>query len=223
MTFRLPLSAHRTAIMGRTGSGKTAMALFLLARSNFHEKPYYIVDYKGDNHIAEIDRAKPLDVNERPPTKPGLYVVRPLPHQQDEMEAWLWHVYNQENAGLYFDEAYMVPDDGAFPAILTQGRSKHINSIIISQRPAWISRFVFSEANQFGSFHLNDADDRKKLWRFLPQDKIVRKRLPDYHSVWYDVDNNDLTLLAPCPHPDESVDMIQSRLQSIQGTRRVAI
>lgn len=199
--------------MGRTGSGKTAMALFLLARANFNEKPYYVVDFKGDNHIAELDRAKEIGTRELP-AQPGLYVLRPLPHEQEQVEAWLWKVYNRENAGLYFDEAYMVPDDGAFPALLTQGRSKHINSIIITQRPAWISRFVFSEANQFASFHLNDADDRKKLWRFLPQDKIIRKRLPDYHSIWYDVDRNALVPLSPCPHPDVSVDMIQSRLVS---------
>jgi hypothetical protein len=204
--------------MGRTGSGKTALALFLLARANFHQKPYYIVDYKGDNHIGDIDRAKQIGLNETP-RQPGLYVVRPLPHEQDQAEAWLWRVYNQEDTGLYFDEAYMVPDEGAFPAILTQGRSKRINSIIITQRPAWISRFVFSEASQFAAFHLNDSDDRKKLWRFLPPDKIVRKRLPDYHSTWYDVGSNDLTLLGPCPHPDVSVDMIQSRL----NPRRVAI
>jgi DNA helicase HerA-like ATPase len=218
MAFKLPKDSHRTAIMGRTGSGKTALSLFVLSRANFEDKPYYIVDYKGDDHIAQLDRAKEIGLNETP-RHPGLYIVRPLPHETEAMEQWLWRVYEQGGTGLYFDEAYMVPDDGAFPAILTQGRSKRINSIIVTQRPAWISRFVFSEANQFASFHLNDADDRKKLWRFLPPDKIVRKRLPDYHSVWYDVDNNALSLLSPCPHPDASVDMIQSRLQP----RRVAI
>src|SRR5262249_979811 len=174
MTFELPRSDHRTAIMGRTGSGKTALALFLLSHSNFNEKPYYIVDYKGDQHISELNRAREIDLHELP-RQPALYIVRPLPHQQEAMEHWLWRVYSHGNSGLYFDEAYMLPDEGAFPAILTQGRSKGINSIVITQRPAWISRFVFSEANQFSAFHLNDRDDRKKLWRFLPDDRIIRK------------------------------------------------
>jgi len=218
VAFRLPRFDQRTAIMGRTGSGKTALALFLLSYSDFTERPHYIIDYKGDSHIAQLDRAKEIGLHEFP-RQPGLYVVRPLPHQSEATEAFLWKIYNHENAGVYFDEAYMVPDYGAFPAILTQGRSKGISSIVITQRPAWISRFVFSEANQFAAFHLNDRDDRKKLWRFLPEDRIVRKRLPDYHSVWYDVDRNDLTLLAPVPPPEQLIDAIQARLQP----RRIAI
>jgi len=197
--------------MGRTGSGKTVLALFLLSEANFQSKPYYIVDYKGDDHIAQLDRANEIGLTDLP-RKPGIYIVRPLPHQEEDVEKWLWRVYEAGNSGLYFDEAYMVPDNGAFPAILTQGRSKGINSLIITQRPAWISRFVFSEANQYAIFHLNDRDDRKKVWRFLPDDKIMRKRLPDYHSLWYDVDRNHLVPLRPVPPADVVLDRIQARL-----------
>lgn len=197
--------------MGRTGSGKTVLALWLLSHANFDQKPYYVIDYKGDDHIARLDRAREIALNEIP-RHPGIYVVRPLPHETENVERWLWRVYSNGNSGLYFDEAYMVPDDGAFPALLTQGRSKNINSIIITQRPAWISRFVFSEANQYAIFHLNDRDDRKKVWRFLPDDRIMRKRLPDYHSLWYDVDRNQLVPLKPVPPAEQIVDNIQAQL-----------
>lgn len=220
VTFRLPLHNHRTAVMGRTGSGKTVMGLFLLSGSNFEQKPYYIVDYKGDPYFQQIDRLREIGLHERPPTNPGLYVIRPIPKADDEaVNDWLLRIWEQENAGIMFDEAYMVPEDRGFISILTQGRTKHINSIINTQRPAWISRFVFTEANQLCAYHLNDKDDRKKLWRHLPEDKVVRQRLPDYHSIWYDVDRNELSLLGMVPHPDVLLDRIQTRLQP----RRVTI
>ena len=213
MPFILPKHNHRTSIMGRTGTGKTVMGAFILAHSNFHEKPYYIVDVKGEDLFDYTDRIKEIGLNETP-NKPGIYRVRPLmPAQQDQLEAWLWRVYNNENTGLFFDEAYMIPDDGAFPAILTQGRSKNINCLICTQRPAWISRFVFSEAHQFCVFHLNDKDDRTKVKRFLPPNTPIHKRLPPHHSLWYDVSNDRLTPLSPVPDGKTIMDKIHDRLK----------
>jgi hypothetical protein len=193
------------------------MGAFILSHSNFDEKPYIIVDYKGEQLYDQTDRIKELALNELP-AKPGVYRVRPIPNDDENMERFLWRVYNRENIGLLFDEAYMVPDDKAFPAILTQGRSKHINSIILTQRPAWISRFCFSEAHHFCVFHLNDKDDRTKVKRFLPINTPIHKRLPAHHSLWYDVSRDDLTPLSPVPAGEAIIERIHDRLKPKKWT-----
>jgi hypothetical protein len=57
-------------------------------------------------------------------------------------------VWAQENTGIYIDEGYMLGvRNPALNACLTQGRSKRIEMMILSQRPVWMSKFVFSESN----------------------------------------------------------------------------
>jgi hypothetical protein len=195
--FRFPSRRQRTAIMGRTGSGKTQFASWLLLESYSAKQPWVIIDYKYDDLLNSVDRITEIGLTDNP-KHPGLYIIHPTPGQDDEVEAWLWKVWATENTGLYFDEGYMIPDREAFNAILTQGRSKNIPAIILSQRPSWISRFVFSEADYYTVFHLNDRKDRKRVGEFLPQG-AVEARLPEYHSRWYDVGNDALFQLKPVP------------------------
>jgi hypothetical protein len=211
--FRLPGMTERVAIMGRTGSGKTQQANWLVSKAPFHKMPYCIVDYKGDDLINSIDRIKEIGLNEAIPKSPGLYVLRPTGGSKDEdleVEKWLWKLWAREGAGLYVDEAYMLPDKGAFQAILTQGRSKRIPAIVLTQRPSWISRFVFSEADFYSVFHLNDKDDRLKINRFMPKTDDIR--LPDFHSRWYDVKRDNEFVLAPCPSAEIIAQTIDDRL-----------
>lgn len=209
MSFRLPDHTQRLTINGRNGSGKTQFANWVLSQAPFDRIPYVIIDYKGDDLIGKIERARPLDFSEKLPRHPGIYVVRPLPKVDDErLESWMWRVWHRGSTGLYFDEAHVVPvRSGAFQAILTQGRSKHIPAIIISQRPSMVSRFVFSEANFYAMFHLNDKRDRDTVSAFTPTREHVEwdmeRTPPEFSARWYDQAKHFSAWLAPCP--DESV------------------
>lgn len=200
--------------MGRTGSGKTVHAAWQLSRAPFDKQPYIIVDYKGDELLCSIDRAKEIGFNEIP-KHPGLYIIHPRADQEDEVEAWLWRIWQREKVGLYFDEAYMLPRQKAFQAILTQGRSKRIPAIIVTQRPAWISRFVFSEADFYAVFHLNDMRDQKSVGEFTPNTPLwdFGQRLPDYNCRWYDVGKDYSCRLLPAPKGDAILDFIDQRLK----------
>lgn len=209
---RLPNNSQRLAVVGRTGSGKTQAALWHLSNRNFDVRPWVIYDFKMDDHIEKLD-AEEIDL-EFVPKKPGLYVVHPHPSQQEEVNEHLWKIWAKERIGIFADEGYMIPNpvkNNAFQACLTQGRSKQIPMIILSQRPVWLSRFVFSESDFFQIFQLNDLDDEKTVQRYI-REKISTNSLPDYHSYYYDVSNRSLTGFSPVPDEATIIDSINSRL-----------
>lgn len=209
--FRLPARTHRAAIFGRTGTGKTQFGAFILSAANFDEQPWVIVDYKRDELLNAIDRAKEIGFDDIP-KHPGLYILHANPEENDEqINAFMRKVWKQTHVGLLFDEMYMVPQRPALPPLLIQGRSLHIPVISLSQRPSWLSRFVLSEADHVASFHLNDPDDQKKVARLMPSGALDT-RLRNYHCQWYDVGQNALFPLAPCPDADTILDRIDDRL-----------
>jgi hypothetical protein len=214
--FHFPRTDERVLIIGRTGSGKTQLGLHVLAKSPFHAQPYVIVDQKRDKLIRSIDRVKEIDLN-TVPDDPGLYVIRPLPGQEDETENWLWKVWSHEQVGLFFDEATLVPNQNAYPAILRQGRAKNIPLISLSQRPKDIPREVYSESEHIAVMALQDERDRKTVGFFTPEG-MLDKRLKRHYAYWYDVLQHDDTddvpyfVIEPVPEWDEIRGLIEKRL-----------
>lgn len=222
MDFKLPTYKERLTVIGRTGSGKTVFGVHMLSLAPFDRQPYIVVDYKGDELIADIDRIRDIGLKEKLPRAPGLYRVAPMPGDEEGMEDWLWKVWEHEKLGLFFDEAYSLPKSGnsqAFRSILTQGRSKRIPAIVLTQRPAWLSQFVFSEADHYSMFRLNSHEDEKTVKRFVPKDKVdLSGALPEFHSYWYDVKRDNVFFMRPAPPSDIIVDRIQSRLSPTRRT-----
>lgn len=218
--FVLPRDDEHTAIVGRTGSGKTVMGGWLLSTRDLKNDTWVIIDYKGDEMLNSISRSREIDYN-HVPQHPGLYILHANPDENDDMEAWLRRVWHQGNVGLYADEGYMLPTDGGYRNILTQGRSKRIPTITLSQRPVEIDRFVFSEASHVAFFHLNDNRDLKTVRMFTPPGFIEwippefekEPRLPDRHARWYNIKSDSRFVLKPVPSPDEIVSTIDAQLE----------
>lgn len=196
---RLPGDDQRHSIIGATGSGKTQAALHHLSMRNFHEMPWLAYNFKSDQSIDSIPGALHIGLDEVP-DKPGVYVTHPLPSDEPAVENQMWHIWKRGNTGVYIDEGYMVGrNNQAFRALLTQGRSKRIPMIILSQRPVWMDRFVFSESEFYQIFRLQHRKDRKTVQEFIPESINLEKRLPDYHSYYYDVGANRAHILRPVP------------------------
>jgi DNA helicase HerA-like ATPase len=206
--FRLPGARDRQAIMGRTGSGKTHFATWALSQQNWPHVPWSIIDYKRDGLLGDLP-ADELAVTAKAPRHPGLYVVHPRPDEADEVEAYLWRLWERGRGGVFVDEAHILPDKGGLQAILTQGRSKGIPAIVVTQRPAWVSRFTFSEADYISAFHLNDKRDRQTVAAFLPVD--IERTLPARHSWFYDVSRDRAYRMLPVPGQDEILDIYDRR------------
>lgn len=216
--IRLPGPTHRTVIVGRTGSGKTQAAVWHLSHANFDTQPWVIVDYKGDDLIGAIDRAQPIDFSVVP-EQPGVYILSVLPGEEDELSDWFYRAWAKEDIGIFVDEGYMIDrNDRWFNACLTQGRSKHIPMIVLSQRPVWLSRFVFSEADFFQVFDLTHVKDMDKVREYIRDDDRLQldKPLEDFHSFYYDVGKRRLETFGPVPEAGKMLHTIDARLAQLE-------
>jgi hypothetical protein len=226
--FRFPGDTDRLAIVGRTGSGKTVAAVWHLSLRNYDQKPWIVYDFKGDELINSIEGAQYLDVTEPPPNHPGVYIVRlhPFDVESGALENQLRQIWERGDVGVYVDEGYMLGQrNNWFRSLLTQGRSKHIPMIVLSQRPVWMDRFVFSESEFFQVFHLQHDDDKKIVEGFLPghlrKDPETGKRiapLPEYWSYYADIKAGTMRRMKPVPDGDAILDTFARRLARIPRT-----
>ena len=207
-----PNDTQRITVIGKTGSGKTQAGAWLLARRSYTTRPWIVFDYKYEKLFSEISHIEEIGLKRRPPKHPGLYVVHPNPADVDDVEQMMWEIWRREGTGIFVDEGYMIPSRSpAFQAILTQGRSKRIPLIMLTQRPAWVTRFAFSEADYIQCFQLTDTRDKKTVREFMPM-PLERDLPAPYHSWWWDNGRNYKAILQPVPPRDTILDIFHSRL-----------
>jgi len=216
---RLPSTGSRTALVGRSGTGKTQAGAWLLSTRDFDKRPWIIFNSKGDELLNRIP-AVGISIQDDPPTEAGLYVVRPLPKMDDiYVDEFFQNCWQQENIGLYFDEGYSIPKFSSWLlALLTQGRSKQIEMIILSQRPKKVSPEIFSEADFFGVFDLAIRDDRKTIAEYTGENEFPK--LQQFYWWWYDV-NKDIThKMSPVPSADTIIEYFTNRIITIEASKR---
>ena len=212
-TLILPNDSHRLAVVGRTGSGKTQAAVYWLSGRSWDKKPWVVFNFKGDDLIDKIPGTFDLDVTDKAPKHPGLYIMRPLVADKDDKEKldqFLMRCWQRENIGLYIDEGYMATGLKWFRACLTQGRSRHVPMIVLSQRPVWLDVFVWSEADFYQAFHLNRLEDQIKTAEMVPGFRGLK--LPEYFSLWHDVKQGASMMLAPVPAEDAILQLYRERM-----------
>jgi hypothetical protein len=212
--FRFPTDTEHVAIFGRNGSGKTQFACWLLSERSFDRMPWIVLNFKGDDLIEEIAGARPMAVTDAIPSKPGIYVCSALvtdKEDQEKLDGLFQRCWAKENVGIYVDEGYMASGLKWFRACMSQGRSKHVPLIILSQRPVWMDRFVWSEASLFVAFDLNLQDDKDTADRMIPGYRKVT--LPAFHSVFHDVKANQSAILTPAPDRETILQRFRSRMR----------
>jgi hypothetical protein len=199
-------------------------AAWHLSNAEFHLMPWLVYDFKRDSlleKIAEIKGTEHIDVSFMP-KKPGIYFVHPHPDDKEVVQAQLMKVWEQQNTGVFIDEGYMVSSSpnskSSLRLLLTQGRSLHIPMIMLSQRPVWLDRFVFSESDFYQVFALNHVGDRNKIMEYIPHD--ISNHLPAYHSYWHDVSGRETVVLKPVPTDNEIFEVIDRKLETLRAKKR---
>ena len=217
-TVTFPGPDQRVAIVGRTGSGKTTAALWHLSGKDFEAQPWLMVNTKGDPHLlklASLEGVQTISVHDTPDEK-GLYHVLPkMPEQGPELDEMIGRVWEKQNCGIYIDEGYMIKPDKNLNACLTQGRSRNIPMIVLSQRPVWISKFVFSECDYVQLFNLSRRNDRIAATDFVPVDKDYR--LAPHCSYWYNEATELLVEFGPVPNNAAILDTFRAKFPPEQA------
>lgn len=203
VAFRFPPGDSRTVVIGASGSGKSTFGAWLLSHVRFDKRPWVVIDYKKEEFYERLPRGaiRPLKLG-RMPDRRGLYLMNIQPGMEEETNDWFWNIWKKGNVGIFADEASLLPKGDAFKAILRQGRSKRIPVIALTQRPVDVQREIFSEANYYSLFRLNDRRDYKVVEGFVPIDSSKLK-LAEHHSIWYDAGRNALFHMRPVPQPEE--------------------
>lgn len=162
---------EHVTIVGMTGSGKTTLAQRLLDyrvwRMMFVTKPDDL-SWKGWQSVSRAERIKPRPSRwEGEPDRGTSWRLYPSYERSGiEFKRAMDRAWVDGSWAVYVDEAYHVQAKGLehdLVKLLTQGRSKRITVVSGVQRPAWVSRFVFSEAIHLFTFQCGDKRDLKAL------------------------------------------------------------
>lgn len=206
---QLPLiePGKRAIISGRTGSGKSTLANWLLNRSPLH---WIIINpkwTKSYNKLTDLNIIKKFDVKtiERSIYKFKYTVYNPTSAEADNefLDAVILYLHQSySELGLVIDELYTVHKNGiageGLISWLTRGRELKQSFIGLTQRPAFVSKFVYSEADYVGIMSLSMLADRKRVFEFTGRPEVLKK-LDARDWLWYNVSADDLRYFGSVP------------------------
>jgi hypothetical protein len=201
---------ERFVIAGRTGSGKSTLASWFLAGSSQHWvilNPKHTPFYRQLPDSIVYRKFKPWDLLSD--ARRRKFVVLELsgeesqPYFMDGIIAWLHATL--KNIGVCCDELYTLHASSgrAGPGLvgwLTRGREYKQSFLGLTQRPVWVSRFVFSEASYLIEMDLTFEDDRETLYEYTGS-PYFRARVLGHRWLCYNVSLDATTLYGPVPPP----------------------
>jgi len=200
-------AGERAIVAGRTGSGKSSLARWLLVRSVGH---WVIINPKHTKAFDSLPDSNIVEKMESAAIAKSMQdyrftIINPpsnqaTPEHLDALISWLHD--NYKNIGLVVDELYAIHSNGragqGLIGWLTRGRELKQSFLGLAQRPSWLSKFLFSEAEYICSMSLSMDDDRKRMYEMTGRLEF-RDKLPPYYWLWYDVSEDELRKMGRVP------------------------
>lgn len=210
----LPGIGERVISIGATGSGKTTQNIWLLRR--VPTTPAIIYDTKHEPKFLDLPKsALATDIGEveslADDGETDYIVFRPPLEEMSDpvvLDNYLWlHLKHFPGVTCYIDELLSFHRGGhagkGLTALLTQGRSFNITTMMSTQRPSFISNFAFSEAQRFYVLHLTLKKDKKRVAEFIP-DYDDLPDPPKFAFYYYSIADREIKLFAGVT-PDKDI------------------
>jgi hypothetical protein len=174
-------SGERVALFGKTQSGKTTLAKYLLLP--LHR--LVVIDLKLG--LAEWGLEDFATKHLRAIKNQDDYKIRVT--TKEESLSVMSQLYESGNGTIFIDEIVaLVPEQTKAPQIITdiwqRGAFKKISGWAGSQRPKKVPLIFLSEAEHFFIFKLNLEADRKTVYDNTGS-KVLLKPTPDKHGFYY--------------------------------------
>lgn len=181
---RIPIKAgDKWLLMGTSGSGKTTAGK-LLNRSIaklYPETQHYILDTK---HTGDFDHYPNIVQSNRAPNrmKPNdrYQVWQPLLIYPEEVEKWLWMIFNSPPALLWINELYALKYKGVgnysdmYAIIQRAGRTKPITVITETQKLGKIPADAIEQATHRLGFYMEGTYNK-----FIRSEMLKSERVPN--------------------------------------------
>lgn len=157
----------RTAIIGKTGTGKSVLARYKFQRIRTQK---ILIDVKGMESLPGVDPVRTVSGLDW--TRPVLHFVPKDPADQDEIDrlyaAILWQAREHRRPiAVWLDESYGPTTSNQTPkhvgVVLMQGRALGIRHQALMQRPVRVSKALISEAEHIIIFPKGLAVQDRKL------------------------------------------------------------
>lgn len=195
----------RTFITGKTGSGKSTVAVTLLKQST---QKWLLIDPKQDDKIATLKPYRPKKMTPAEVWRGWqlgfqFVAVTPPPKTSPmDVDAFMLECFEEfKNFGLYVDELYFIHNSGGcgpgLTAILTRGRSEKVTFMGATQRPAFVSLFCITEADYIAQFRLALDKDRKRIYEVTGVKAMLSNPPANYGWYYYTVSNEDFRYFVP--------------------------
>ena len=203
---------QRLLFLGKTASGKTFLARYLLKLAYAKGWRIVIVDPKKDwmgRGLAKKRFGKRPGTVDAPVLVTGFdktlrcQIIQPVTWDA-RMDAMAAAIMKEGNTIIYFDEVSQLANANAIPLrmkiLFTQGRSLNVGAWSGSQRPVMIPEDVKSQAEVWFIFRLTKKKDREVVEGYVPVEEtpeLVRKSLPYRYFWFYEDSMSKPVLIAP--------------------------